>query len=342
MDTLTSKAILSVNSFTLFLISFAALFVNVTANMLYGLIPCSKRYAILYVITLVLPVPAPAKIISGPSVCKTASFCELFKFSNDTCATNIIDMLFKTYVDDDTLVVTTGSEHHSVRNNLKNCKHVLDFVIHGQPKKIDIIKEIRPFKKVFVYMIAMSVGDDHYLNNCIVEYLKTVLEEQHKEYTIVLDAVQELFLLPRDYSIYDHIVGTAHALIPNYNMGMLFSKELSVEHNSTWLKGFNDRLELMLNHRGLLYQFNNVMTQYFSKYTVFDSELSDTSNAPFVYNLVDSKKRLSGINEFDDDKGALIPADYTPVTFRACPFIVLPEKFFDKVHAIEYVLDEAY
>ena len=53
---------------TLSVISLAALLVNVIANMLYGLIPFSIRFAILFVNTLVFPEPAPAKTSIGPSI----------------------------------------------------------------------------------------------------------------------------------------------------------------------------------------------------------------------------------------------------------------------------------
>ena len=60
-------------------ISLAALFVNVIAIILYGDTPHSlTRYAILYVSTRVLPLPAPAKIKTGPSVVTTASYCLSF------------------------------------------------------------------------------------------------------------------------------------------------------------------------------------------------------------------------------------------------------------------------
>ena len=67
---------------TLCRISPAALFVNVMARMFHGFTPCSSiRYAIRWVSTLVLPEPAPARMRSGPSVWKTASFCGLFNVS---------------------------------------------------------------------------------------------------------------------------------------------------------------------------------------------------------------------------------------------------------------------
>src|SRR5271157_5200468 len=58
-----------------FFISSVALFVNVTAKIEEGGTPFSlTRYAMRWVITLVLPEPAPASIRSGPSVCVTAFF----------------------------------------------------------------------------------------------------------------------------------------------------------------------------------------------------------------------------------------------------------------------------
>ena len=64
-------------------ISFAALLVNVTARIRKGDIWwCLIRYATRWVITRVLPLPAPDRIRSGPSVCCTASRCTSFKELN--------------------------------------------------------------------------------------------------------------------------------------------------------------------------------------------------------------------------------------------------------------------
>src|SRR5438477_447885 len=57
-------------------ISAAALLVNVIAKIDSGMTPlCSIKYAIRYVMTRVLPLPAPARISTGPSVVSTASRC---------------------------------------------------------------------------------------------------------------------------------------------------------------------------------------------------------------------------------------------------------------------------
>ena len=188
-------------------------------------------------------------------------------------------------------------------------------------------------------MIALSVGDPHYLNNCIVEQLQNILSESNKQFVTVLDAVQELFLLPRDYSIYDYVVGTSHALIPNYDMGMLFGKEELSYKAGNWLKDFNDCMEILLRNRDKLYQLNVVMRQHFAKYTCFDKDLIDSSRAPYVYNLCDYKKRLDGLNDVDYERGAVAPGDYTPVTFRACPFLAHQEKFLDRIQTIDNILE---
>src|SRR3972149_5921054 len=61
--------------FTLSFISFAALLVKVTARTDPALTPVYIRYAVLIVLPLFFPEPAPARMRSGPSVCSTASFC---------------------------------------------------------------------------------------------------------------------------------------------------------------------------------------------------------------------------------------------------------------------------
>ena len=68
---------------TLSRISQAALLVKVTARILAGAIPYSRRFAMRKVTVLVFPVPAPARIRTGPSVLSTASACAAFNPANN-------------------------------------------------------------------------------------------------------------------------------------------------------------------------------------------------------------------------------------------------------------------
>ena len=69
------------------LISSAALVVNVLTRILLASNPFSTRYRTFSVKTLVFPVPGPAIIKSGPSMCSTAFICCLFNVSEIRMAT---------------------------------------------------------------------------------------------------------------------------------------------------------------------------------------------------------------------------------------------------------------
>lgn len=258
----------------------------------------------------------------------------------DTCATNIIDWLFNQYVDDDTLVITTMSEHPSVKKNLEKCKNVLYMCCNGK-----VIKEfykqsdqIRKFKKVFVYSIALSVGDGQITYNDIMQDLKRDLDLMQIQSIFVLDAVQELFMLPRDYSLYDYVIGTAHAFVTQYDTGILFSREYIESLKECLSRGnqYLDLLSILMRNKEKLYQFKYVMMQVFGSYLATDNALSVTENGPYVFNLVDKKNRLVGITEADP----IAQPENTNATLRACESLLDKEKFINKVETIKYLLSD--
>ena len=78
VDTVRFWSFLPVFSFTRSSISLAALLVKVRARIWLWGMPLSSMWAMRYVMTLVLPLPAPAMMSSGPSVVVTASNCSWF------------------------------------------------------------------------------------------------------------------------------------------------------------------------------------------------------------------------------------------------------------------------
>jgi hypothetical protein len=71
--------------------------------------------------------------------------------SFEISATTFINKLFETYVDDDTLVISSDSEHPNVRKNIDKCKNViiLNHYTDIRGYQIDkIIGESKRFKKV--------------------------------------------------------------------------------------------------------------------------------------------------------------------------------------------------
>lgn len=63
------------------LISPAVLIVKVLTSILLASNPLSTRYTIFSIKTLVLPVPEPANLKSGPPIYSTSFFCYLFNVS---------------------------------------------------------------------------------------------------------------------------------------------------------------------------------------------------------------------------------------------------------------------
>src|SRR5665213_2759738 len=79
---------------TLSFISAAALLVKVRARIWKESTPVAIKWAIRVVKTLVLPLPAPATIIIGPSRWSTASRCESFSPCKYSCMLQIYEKTF--------------------------------------------------------------------------------------------------------------------------------------------------------------------------------------------------------------------------------------------------------
>lgn len=261
-----------------------------------------------------------------------------YNVSFDSCATNIINKLFDNYVSENTLVITTTSEHPSVKKALNKCKNV-SYMYNKCQLDTSFINKLERFNNIFIYCIGLSVGDKQITNNDIISLLKDYLERSNIKATFVLDAVQELYMLPRDYSIYDYVIATAHAFITSYDTGILFSKE-KLESDNTWLYRGNkylDILKLMLPHKDKLFMFHYIMMQYFGKYINSDKSLYVSDNAPYVFTIHDKQNRLVGITKSD-----LIASPSTSlVTFRACEAIINQDEFLEKCRTVKYILENS-
>ena len=194
---------------------------------------------------------------------------------NSIGATQLIDQLFAYYVDDDTLVITTELEHNAVKANLKKCKNVLAIktdqfnnILHNDYSIIkDLINESKKFKKCFVYIIGMQNAYMIATPNQFFEQLKQEFVHNNINHTLCIDAVQEFFLTPRDYTIFDYVIGTAHATVSNHNLGFLIRKN---NIHSFCDPGLIDDLYLFLLQLDILFKrknkldsFKQVIAQYF-------------------------------------------------------------------------------
>ena len=142
---------------------------------------------------------------------------------------------------------------------------------------------------------------------------------------LVLDAVQEMFLFPRDYSFYDFIIGTVHSLYHLFDTGLLFiNKKLVSEEDIKYFTGYkrvdilkkiNDGLEIILQRKDYIlmyrdiindsidwdlfrnYNLHNSQSNFFSIYTsgkfLYDNKCTDFINEKFVEH---SKGSDPGVN----------------------------------------------
>lgn len=192
-------------------------------------------------------------------------------------ATQLIDKLFDYYVDNDTLVITTELEHNAVKANIKKCANVLTIntdefnsIIHGDFHIINaILDNAKQFNKCFVYIIGMQNAYMIATPNEFFIKLKNALVQNDIDHILCIDAVQEFFLTPRDYRIFDYVIGTAHATISNHNLGFLVRKKQ--------VKSFNDnaliddlhlfllQLDILFKRKRKIYNFKQLISDYFKK-----------------------------------------------------------------------------
>lgn len=261
-----------------------------------------------------------------------------YNISFDSCATNIINNLFKKYVDDDTLVITTASEHPSVKENLLKCKNV-HYLYKCNSVDMNFKENLSKFKKAFVFCIGLSVGDSQFTNNDVMALLKNKLYSFGIESVFVLDPAQEIFMLSRDYSLYDYIIGTSHVFVSFYDTGFMFSKE-KIQTEKEWLSRGNkylDILNMLLKHKDKLFEFHSLMMQCFGKQLSLDKALSVSDNAPYVFTLHDKKNRLKGISKINP---AGIP-DESTVIFRASESLIDQDEFLEKIKTVKYILENS-
>ena len=182
-------------------------------------------------------------------------------------ATSFIDQIYQKYIDEDTFVISI-LEHESIKNNVKKIENNLLILTYNMIENFDINTIIQKYKnshcnKMFLYVagiVESNVVPQEYYNQ-----LKERLITENITHTFILDDVQGMFIVPRDYSIFDKVIFTCHSLIPHYNSGILLSK---IDENMGFKdsKPLNKFLELLkpiiLDKKDKVYLFKFMIEQY--------------------------------------------------------------------------------
>lgn len=282
---------------------------------------------------------------------------DIFNIQVANNATDIITSLFEKYVDDDTIIISTNCEHPSVNSNLDKYQNkiILNYeqTVHNPKYKnnffIPDFSECKKFKRAFIYIVGTFVGFGSITPNQYYLDIKNILENMGLETILVCDDVQGMFLIPRDYSIFDYVVGTGHAMAIYHNMGILLAKDKLL---SDYITTSNDALDLYLKKINIVLKrkekiniFSRVVGDSFKQYINLPIIKNDVSNnferannlytiqiRNKIFNEKEEKNHwvaLDGLNT----KKALI------TRFRAQEYIHYPEELILGINFVKNRID---
>lgn len=222
-------------------------------------------------------------------------------------ATIFIDKLFANYVDNNTFIIA-APEHRSIENNIKDHKNTI-ILTQNLIQSFDINSIVAKYQnsgcnKVFVY--GAGIIESQIVSYDFYNQLKSVFVDQKIEHTFVLDDVASMFILPKDYSIFDYIIFTCHSLLPNFDSGLLFTKR----GNNFGFKDA-DVLNLFANLLGKyflakkdkIYLFNYIIRQYLAPELQNQNLFDVKENCPYnaFYLKIKNDKICTILNKNQDE-----------------------------------------
>lgn len=185
------------------------------------------------------------------------------------CATDIINQILDNEkITAETLVIISSDEHENVVKATNKLPNLLVISQSSRIHKMDfseIYQYVPDEKNVLVYIIGTQLSTGIITPNDWFIELRKILDSKKCKSTFVLDDVQGMFIVPRDYSIFDYIIGTCHSLTCFFNMGFIIQKNTAeVQYGKPWAtdeKEYIKHLDVLLSKLDGLNQFTMVMRQ---------------------------------------------------------------------------------
>lgn len=207
----------------------------------------------------------------------------------EVSATTFIKKLFARHVDEDTLIITSNAEHPSVKNIINEYKNVLEINQYNDIRAFNFHKiqqSIKQYKKVFVYIIGTQNATGEITPQEFFVELKNLFIKNNVQHILILDDVQGMFLVPRDYTLFDYVIGTAHAVCMGFDMGILISKQRFPGIDAyNWGELYLKRLEIVTSRANKFNLFRALCIQYYSKYIKNLNKISRELVVPYIFYL---------------------------------------------------------
>ena len=215
---------------------------------------------------------------------KNSALLDKYRIEVGPNCTYLIEQLFKTYVDKDTFLVISSHEHNATTKQITTPENK-KYMIYVQKRsellknKESIIKDILTkfkesgCKKIFCIMVGTTPHTTITVDQEFFIALKNGFVAADVPHIMVLDDCQGLYMIERNYDIFDAFLGTTHVLYPLLDpMGIIFTKLPKkigfIQRKS--LLDLNDKLNILLKSKEKAIQFNSLLSKY------FESILQDT------------------------------------------------------------------
>lgn len=279
----------------------------------------------------------------------------------ETSATKLIDSLFDKYMDDDTLLITSVVEHEAVENNVVKHNRVekdhvkLHYVNGIKDFNLQQVKEAimqKHYKRAFVYVIGTQITTGEVTPQEFYVKIREYLESKGIEVILTIDDVHGMYLVPRDYTIFDYVISTSHALVRRWDMGILWSKtnEDFGKKYVNWVACYLRCLDIVLDRQDKLAQFSYVMKEEFSKQLAGCTYLQYISDSvPHIFSIrVECPAKLAYTREMWQDMAdhevRIETKNYDTdnifyIRMRGAQYITFPGLLPDAVHMVNSLLD---
>lgn len=184
----------------------------------------------------------------------------------------LIKALFDTYVDNDTFVITSNGDHEATLSQLQKKKYYLSnlFEIVNAPD-IALEKILAAFKKsnckkLFCIMVSTAPQSAITIDQDFFKNLKLRLLKEKIEHILILDDCQSIFVVEKNYELFDGFLATGHVLSPIFpNFGLLFTKlpKRCGIINKNSLVELYPKLQVINKYKDKAKQFNHILNTYF-------------------------------------------------------------------------------
>lgn len=237
----------------------------------------------------------PKNINNVKNFCEMLPFCNLidptFKIEQDG-----INNILNTLLNDKTILITTKSNRCNISHN-----NIL-YINHSQ-KEIPI----KDNQNIIFYLQGVNSNTGEIIHQKYFEYIKSKFQNSK----IVLDDTDGMFIVPRDYSIFDYVVCNCNNLIDENEWLIINTTDHSNENDKCIMNKISKTLS---NDKKLIY-FKNTMKSLLSEYLYHNS---------FYYTYFDSVNHMLCIrlntNNIIEDK---LPKDFELVHDNNTSWIIL-------------------